>query len=193
MNSYEFDKTREGAKEEVVYNWKLISFEHQGTILLSVYKGKSLKRKGFYRFESEKKRQISIDIAKKQAEKEYQTKEAEKTNKKALKNAWTNPHKVGDIFASSWGYDQTNVDFYQIVEVKPKSLVFKEITQTQADDDFHVLPNKDDFKGEETKTIRASFLVNGDEVSVYYPASSYEHLRVWNGKPKYATPWHQYR
>ncbi len=25
--------------------------------------------------------------------------------------------KVGDIFVRSWGYDQTNVDFYEIVEV----------------------------------------------------------------------------
>jgi hypothetical protein len=27
------------------------------------------------------------------------------------------PVKVGDIFASSWGYDQTNVDFYEVVGV----------------------------------------------------------------------------
>lgn len=25
--------------------------------------------------------------------------------------------KVGDVFSRSWGYDQTNVDFYEIVEV----------------------------------------------------------------------------
>lgn len=25
--------------------------------------------------------------------------------------------QVGDVFARSWGYDQTNVDFYEIVEV----------------------------------------------------------------------------
>lgn len=29
------------------------------------------------------------------------------------------PVKVGDIFASSWGYDQTNVDFYEVVGVTP--------------------------------------------------------------------------
>lgn len=35
---------------------------------------------------------------------------------KAKKNA---PHtlKVGDLLSSSWGYDQTNIDFYQVVEV----------------------------------------------------------------------------
>lgn len=29
----------------------------------------------------------------------------------------TRPVEVGDIFAASWGYDQTNVDFYEVVGV----------------------------------------------------------------------------
>ena len=29
----------------------------------------------------------------------------------------TRPVEVGDIFAASWGYDQTNVDFYEVVSV----------------------------------------------------------------------------
>ena len=31
--------------------------------------------------------------------------------------------KVGDVLNSSWGYDQTNVDFYQVVEVPSKCFV----------------------------------------------------------------------
>jgi hypothetical protein len=27
------------------------------------------------------------------------------------------PVEVGDIFAASWGYDQTNVDFYEVVGI----------------------------------------------------------------------------
>lgn len=30
---------------------------------------------------------------------------------------------TGDIFVASWGYDQTNIDFYKVVEVKNKSAV----------------------------------------------------------------------
>jgi hypothetical protein len=29
------------------------------------------------------------------------------------------PVKVGDIFVSSWGWDQTNVDFYEVVGITP--------------------------------------------------------------------------
>lgn len=31
--------------------------------------------------------------------------------------------KVGDIFVSSWGYEQTNVDFYQVVKLVGKSTI----------------------------------------------------------------------
>lgn len=35
--------------------------------------------------------------------------------------------KVGDLFSSSWGYDQTNVDFYQVIEVKGKTFTIRPI------------------------------------------------------------------
>jgi len=37
------------------------------------------------------------------------------------------PFKVGQIFYNSWGYDQTNIDFYQVIEIKPKSIVVQRI------------------------------------------------------------------
>ena len=41
--------------------------------------------------------------------------------------------KVGDFFYSSWGYDQTNVEFFQIVEVKPRSVVVRQILENNSD------------------------------------------------------------
>jgi hypothetical protein len=39
--------------------------------------------------------------------------------------------KVGDVYATSWGYDQTNVEFYQITKVSPsgKTVSAQEIGQ----------------------------------------------------------------
>jgi hypothetical protein len=51
---------------------------------------------------------------------------AYKAERKAAKKAVSespNPAKVGDILCSSWGYDQTNVDWYQVVETKGKNTV----------------------------------------------------------------------
>ncbi len=35
--------------------------------------------------------------------------------------------KVGDIFVESWGYDQTNVDFYQVTKTMKKMVEIKPI------------------------------------------------------------------
>lgn len=65
------------------------------------------------------------------------TREAAKADeKKALLSARENmviPHKVGDVLYDSWGYDQTNVDFYQVIEVKAKSIVMQRIEGTFVD------------------------------------------------------------
>lgn len=36
--------------------------------------------------------------------------------------------KVGDIFRMSWGFDQTNVDYFQVVRLTPKGAVVREIS-----------------------------------------------------------------
>lgn len=54
-------------------------------------------------------------------------KEARKERKKEARATLVNPFKVGDVLYDSWGYDQTNIDFYEIVEVGKKSVVMREI------------------------------------------------------------------
>ena len=34
----------------------------------------------------------------------------------------SNPVKINDIFYSSWGYDQTNIDFYMVVDITQSSV-----------------------------------------------------------------------
>jgi hypothetical protein len=41
-----------------------------------------------------------------------------------------NPYKVGDIVTSSWGYDQTNVDFYKVTAVKNSMIEIRQLSQT---------------------------------------------------------------
>ncbi len=55
-------------------------------------------------------------------------------SKTAKKDAVSNhTFKVGDCLYSSWGYDQTNIDFFEVVEVLPKSVKVRPIAQTYVD------------------------------------------------------------
>jgi hypothetical protein len=90
-----------------------------------------------------------------------------KEEKKNALNEFGNPFKIGDVFFNSWGYEQTNIDFYQVVEAKGKSLVFRAIGQNivKGSEGFmseRVTPAVDCFKTDRliTKRIKVYFSNN---------------------------------
>lgn len=62
-------------------------------------------------------------------------KEDKQEAKKKAKQNFENPYKVGDILYDSWGYEQTNVSFYQIVKVSDKSVWIRKIGEEQVETD----------------------------------------------------------
>ena len=52
-----------------------------------------------------------------------------KEERRQARLAFKNPAKIGDILCMSWGYEQTNVDFYQVIAVKEKMIEMREIGQ----------------------------------------------------------------
>lgn len=53
--------------------------------------------------------------------------QAFKATRRAEKSAWVNPLKVGDLLYTSWGYDQTNTDFYAVTKVSGRRVAIREI------------------------------------------------------------------
>lgn len=99
---------------------------------------------------------------------------------------FTSTLKCGDILCSSWGYDQTNVDFYQIVERtgrvgviirKISSTTFDSVTGIRLVD--QVLPVKDSFISE---PIRKKIGVRN-----YIRIASFSHATLWDGSAQYRT------
>ena len=103
----------------------------------------------------------------------------------------TGPHtlKHGDILTCSWGYDQTNVDFYQVVEVKGKKSVVIRQLQSKVESasengaSVRVLPDKNNFHthhGEpELKRANSENRVKIYEWGVY--------ARLWDGRALHET------
>lgn len=89
--------------------------------------------------------------------------------------------KVGDTIYTSWGYDQTNVDFYEIVEVKGKSVVVCKIgskTVESRQNISYVVPSIGTCRGK-TSLHRVG---EGNSVKI---GNHYAHK--WEGKPVYET------
>ena len=94
---------------------------------------------------------------------------------------------VGDIFVCSWGYDQTNIDYYKVLEVKNKSVVIAGIGQNRTytghmQGECTPVPN-----AVGNKRITKRIIPNGDSVSL--KMTSYSWAYPWNGKTNNFTEW----
>lgn len=59
--------------------------------------------------------------------------------------------KVGDIFSMSWGYDQTNVNYFQVTRVTPKGVYIREIGSRS-------VPGTQGFMCETVRPVKDNFL-----------------------------------
>jgi hypothetical protein len=90
-----------------------------------------------------------------------------KAKKKEAQKVMNHNFKEGMILYNSWGYDQTNIDFYQIVKSKEKSVILREIASSTVagSEGFmsaSVKPVKDYFVGEPIlKKVNLSVNYNG--------------------------------
>jgi hypothetical protein len=96
--------------------------------------------------------------------------------------------EVGSIFHCSWGYDQTQADFYQVTRMTPKGVYVREIAakKVEGSEGFmcqNVVAVKDQFVENKPETFHRLNLNTG-----YKPAfriSSFQTAFLWDGKPKY--------
>lgn len=92
---------------------------------------------------------------------ENERKKSDRRKARAAENKTiVNPFVVGSIFENSWGYDQTNVDYYQVTRVTPRGVYVrpigcKSVVNSQGFMSDQVVPAKDQFTGpEQFKQIR---------------------------------------
>lgn len=107
----------------------------------------------------------------------------QKAQERAARSAYTHDVKVGDFFVTSWGYDQTNVDFYEVVGVpSSKSVTLRKVANKhikEARTCCNVVPSPGAYT-DKPFTKR---------VGKYGVKLDYRHASKWDGKPKYETAW----
>ena len=126
--------------------------------------GKALKPKYYYYFNNEME---AVRFIKNRVE--YELKlindriERRETEKELKKNYKTSL-KVGDIMHGSWGYDMTINEFYQITEIKNRTVILRELGMLRKAAGFgyeDVKPEANCFVGEPIKRILQVSFYNG--------------------------------
>jgi len=114
--------------------------------------------------------------------------EAKKNKKALLAEAakGEHPYKVGQIIYNSWGWEQTNVDFYQVVGVKHKSITIRAIKSAYAKDQkrcgamcAYVVPVKDDFK-DEPQTKRVLLYMSCEKTPTFYINAKHGSFNIYD-------------
>lgn len=117
---------------------------------------------------------------------EYVTSTPEKFARKE-----TPMHSVnaGDVFYCSWGYEQTNISYFQINSVKGNKISYHEIRAEKTYDGImcgHCIPIKDDAAATKNAVLRVT--VDG---SASFKAFSFAYAYRWSGKnPDFFSEWH---
>lgn len=157
------------------------TWEDNGVPFGIAFAGKAAKPLWHHRFRNEAQRQRTIDDTIESRKRWIENKQKRQQERAEFQH----PLKVGDILYSSWGYEQTNVDWYEVVDVRGKQVIVREINgkvvrSTQSQDFVVAVPGS--FKG---PPLRRTPRGSGSHVSV--KIDSVQTAYPWDGKPKYQT------
>lgn len=115
-------------QEELFLKYKIVTDTNlRGFPTVKIYNMGAKKWSGIpkfnYYFQNEQKRDEWIADMKRR----WQSWEDRKRERREQRKNFVNPAQVGDILYSDWGYDQTNINFYQVTKVIGKMVEVKEI------------------------------------------------------------------
>lgn len=133
-------------------------------------------------YSSPERRQAVIDSHIQAAEDRVARKAKNKREKKEFKSSLI----VGSILYTSWGYDQTNVDFFQVIEAKGHFVIVRQICAERVDgsmghDSCKLMPIKDQFS-DRSEPLRRKVSA-GNNIRI----SSCETGYLWDGKARYCS------
>lgn len=92
------------------------TYERLGRFFVIAYRGTAARPAFHYCYTNTENRQAKID----EFLQHIDAIAARKAEAAAARKAWQNPLAVDSILYTSWGYDQTNVDFFVVTAIKGK-------------------------------------------------------------------------
>ena len=88
--------------------------------------------------------------------------------------------EIGTVLISKWGWEQTNIDFYEVVKITEKTVTIRQIASKEVESDTsmsgYVIPDKGSYIGE---PIRRKILNAFGKTFV--SINSYSSADVWTG------------
>lgn len=166
-------EAREEGVEAVAY-----LYEHKGLAAATCFSGRRSKPDVHVAFHRAEDRDERV--------KEWFERQRRLQQRKRARDEYRHGLQVGDVIVNEWGYDQTNVDFYQVVGRTAKTVTLKRIAAQS-------IPGSAGFMCDRVVPVPGKFLDSG----MYGPAIRkrvmpgdrlrFDHgaAHKWDGKPCY--------
>ena len=155
------------------------------------YCGKSNKPLFHYKFKTVERMMFVINEKINNIKANVDSKNIKKAKAKELNSTLQakNHFYIGEVILNSWGWEQTNIEFYQVVGLKNKQIIVRELAQ-KIDSvvgfmSENVVPIIDKFISDEI-TLKIKYVCWSEipQVIICNPKPFY-YFHKWDGKPKY--------
>lgn len=151
------------------------------------YKGKSTKKEFYFRFTSKERLDDHLKAFFDKCKKETK----EKSDKEKAAKAFVHSLKVGDIVYDSWGWEQTNIDFYEVTAVPSgKSVKVRKLESITTEHNLgamsgYTVPCPGKFVKDAPELLKRVKLGYRDQLIIGSSSnwSSSGSCYVWEGKP----------
>lgn len=160
------------------------SCEARGKVVAMAFAGRGSKPIWHYIFSSAEKLTSKI-------ESQVRSLEAHQAMVVERRKARFAPHGLvgGEVFRTSWGYEQTNVEYYEVVGVSGQMIELREIAQSRTTEGYEcgkTQPIPGEYIGE-AFTRRVSMSGGSPSVKIHQSATAYleQPFTVSGGKPVY--------
>ena len=160
---------------------EVLVLKNEDRLIAVAWSGKRSKYDWYYRFRDKKQMDKYISDYFCKLEDRARLKIERKEQKKKEKLEFFDSIQVGDIFVDSWGYDQTNVDFYKVTKKLKASIKIVKIGSEVVErfiSSMMVVPRP---------SINTSEEITKIPQDGYVKTSSFSHAVPWSGNPMHET------
>jgi hypothetical protein len=170
----------------IVGNWTIEKSEYinnpsgQTRFTMRTWYGRSLKTSHYYSYKNQEARDQAVAEIVRQAREDTARRQAKQSALDLARTNFVNPYKIGHVFSNSWGYDQTNIDYYEVIATTDWTVTLRPIAQNSREDGFMrgvCQPVRGKYIGKEA-TKRIQLMDDGKP----YVACKHGWMSDWDGK-----------
>ena len=153
MKTYRINKYAErlaqgtGFAPELIYNISLVRFQgRNGRCIAAWTPGMKRPPRYVYKAHTPEEYDKAMERIRQEAERFRHHDEAVARSSEEFRRSL----RVGDILYSSWGWEQTNIDFYQVIAIRGSAIDLRQLDQRTTEDGYMcgtTVPLPDVFKG----------------------------------------------